>query len=44
VTHELKQTLSDGVLQEAGKRSVAQLAAAENEVLLGLLHLRAEHG
>jgi carnitine 3-dehydrogenase len=44
VTPELKQTLTDGVLQEAGKRSVAQLAAAENEVLLGLLRLRAEHG
>jgi carnitine 3-dehydrogenase len=44
VTSELKQTLTDGVLQEAGKRSVAQLAAAENEVLLGLLSLRAKHG
>jgi 3-hydroxyacyl-CoA dehydrogenase len=44
VTPELKQTLTDGVLQEAGKRSVAQLAAAENDVLLGLLRLRAEHG
>jgi hypothetical protein len=41
---ELKQTLTDGVLQEAGKHSVAQLAAAENEVLPGLLGLRAEHG
>jgi 3-hydroxyacyl-CoA dehydrogenase len=44
VTPELKQTLIDGVLQEAGKSSVEQLAAAENEVLLGLLRLRAEHG
>jgi hypothetical protein len=44
MTSELKQALTDGVLQEAGKRSVAQLAAAENEVLLGLLRLRAEHG
>jgi 3-hydroxyacyl-CoA dehydrogenase len=44
VTPELKQTLINGVQQEAGKRSVAQLAAAENEVLLGLLRLRAEHG
>jgi carnitine 3-dehydrogenase len=44
VTPELKQTLTDGVLQEAGNRSVAQLAAAENEVLLGLLRLRTEHG
>jgi 3-hydroxyacyl-CoA dehydrogenase len=44
VTPELKQTLTDGVLQEAGKRSVAQLAEAENEVLVGLLRLRAQHG
>lgn len=44
VTPELKQTLIDGVQQEAGKSTVAQLAAAENEVLLGLLRLRAEHG
>jgi hypothetical protein len=44
VTPELKQTLIEGVQQEAGKNSVAQLAAAENEVLLGLLRLRAEHG
>jgi 3-hydroxyacyl-CoA dehydrogenase len=44
VTPELKQTLTDGVLQEAGKRSVAQLAEAENEVLLGLLRLRAQRG
>jgi 3-hydroxyacyl-CoA dehydrogenase len=41
VTPELKQALIDGVLQEAGRSSVAQLAAAENEVLLGLLRLRA---
>jgi hypothetical protein len=39
-----KQTLTDGVLQEAGTRSVAQLAEAENEVLLGLLRLRTQHG
>src|SRR5882762_1381466 len=44
VTPELKQTLTDGVLQEAGTRSVAQLAEAENEVLLGLLRLRTQHG
>jgi hypothetical protein len=29
LTPELKQTLIDGVLQEAGKRSVAGLAVAE---------------
>jgi 3-hydroxyacyl-CoA dehydrogenase len=44
VTPELKQTLTEGVMQEAGNRSVAQLAEAENEVLLGLLRLRAQHG
>jgi 3-hydroxyacyl-CoA dehydrogenase len=43
VTPELKQTLINGVLEEAGTSSVGQLAAAENEVLLGLLRLRAEH-
>ena len=41
VTSELKQTLTDGVLQEAGKRSVEQLASDENELLVGLLRLRA---
>jgi hypothetical protein len=37
-------SLGGGVLQEEAKRSVARLAAAENEVLLELLRLRAEHG
>jgi hypothetical protein len=41
VTSELKQTLTDGVLQEARKRSVEQLASEENELLVGLLRLRA---
>ena len=41
VTPELKQTLTDGVLQEAGKRSVEELASDENELLVGLLRLRA---
>jgi 3-hydroxyacyl-CoA dehydrogenase len=41
VTPELKQVLTDGVLQEAGKRSVDQLAREENEALIGLLRLRA---
>jgi len=39
VTPELKQVLTDGVLQEAGKRSVDQLAREENEALIGLLRL-----
>jgi 3-hydroxyacyl-CoA dehydrogenase len=43
VTPELKQTIVDGVLREAGGRSVDQLAQEENEVLVGLLKLRAQH-
>jgi carnitine 3-dehydrogenase len=44
LTPEFKQRLADGVREEATGRSVAQLAEAENEVLVGLLRLRAEHG
>jgi 3-hydroxyacyl-CoA dehydrogenase len=40
VTPELKQTITEGVLKEAGNHSVEQLAAQENEVLVGLLRLR----
>ena len=40
VTPELKRTISEGVLQEAGNRSVEQLAHEENEQLIGLLQLR----
>jgi 3-hydroxyacyl-CoA dehydrogenase len=43
VTTELKQTIIDGVLVEAANRSVDQLAKEENELLLGLLSLRAQH-
>ncbi|HST12351.1 MAG TPA: 3-hydroxyacyl-CoA dehydrogenase NAD-binding domain-containing protein [Terriglobales bacterium] len=43
VTPELKQTISEGVLEEAGGRSVDQLAQEENEMLVGLLRLRAQH-
>lgn len=42
VTPELRQAIVDGVLQKAGGRSVDQLAQAENEVLVGLLRLRAK--
>jgi len=42
VTPELKQTIVDGVLREADGRSVEQLAKEENEVLVGLLKLRAK--
>src|SRR5258708_22712197 len=44
VTNELKQTIIEGVLQEAGTRSVDQLAQEENETLVGLLKLRAKIG
>lgn len=40
VTTELKQTIVKGVMQEAGNRSVAQLAQEENEILLQLINLR----
>jgi carnitine 3-dehydrogenase len=43
LTPGFKQRLADGVREEAAGRSVAQLAEAENEVLVGLLRLRAEH-
>jgi carnitine 3-dehydrogenase len=42
VTTKLKQTIIEGVMQEAGNRSVEQLAQEENETLLGLLSLRAK--
>jgi hypothetical protein len=39
----LKRTISEGVLQEAGNRSVEQLAEEENKLLVGLIGLRAQH-
>src|SRR6266436_863323 len=44
VTDELKQTIVEGVLREAGSRSVDQLAQEENETLVGLLKLRTKNG
>jgi carnitine 3-dehydrogenase len=44
MTAELKQTITEGVLREAGNRSVEQLAQEESELLLGLLKLRAGVG
>ena len=41
ITPHLKQTIIDGVLREAAGRSVDQLAKKENEVIIGLLRLRA---
>jgi hypothetical protein len=42
LTVELKQTIIEGVMQEAANRSVEQLAQEENKLLLGLLNLRAK--
>ena len=39
-TPQVKQTIIDGVLQEAAGRSIDQLAEERDEVLLGLLALR----
>ena len=44
VTDELKQTVVDGVLAEAGDRTLDQLAQDENEVMLAALKLRDQHG
>jgi carnitine 3-dehydrogenase len=41
VTPQLKQTIADAVLQEAGARSVEQLAREENDILVKRLALRA---
>jgi 3-hydroxyacyl-CoA dehydrogenase len=42
VTPELKQTIVEGVLREAGNRSVDELAQEENELLIALLRSRAQ--
>ena len=44
LTPEFKQKLAAGTLEAAGGHSVAELAEAENEVIVELLRLRAEHG
>jgi len=44
ITPQLKQTVVDAVLKEAGGRSVDQLASAENSVLIALLKQRAAAG
>src|ERR1700754_123035 len=44
ITPELKQTVVDGVMREAGALSVDQLAQEENKVLVGLLKLRSTIG
>jgi hypothetical protein len=42
VTPELKQKVVEGVMREAGGRSVDELAQAENDVIIGLLRSRAQ--
>jgi 3-hydroxyacyl-CoA dehydrogenase len=42
ISPQLKQTVVDAVLKEAGGRSVEELAREENSVLIGLLKLRSE--
>ena len=44
ITPELKRTIADGVIAEAGNRSVEQLAKQENKLLIALLRLRAKPG
>lgn len=44
VTDDLKKTVVNGVLHEAGEHSVDELTKQENEVLLGLLALRTKAG
>ncbi len=44
ITPQLKQTVVDAVLKEAGTRSVEQLASEENSVLIALLKQRAAVG
>jgi 3-hydroxyacyl-CoA dehydrogenase len=44
ITPQLKQTVVDAVLKEAGGRSVEQLAREENSVLIALLKQRAAVG
>ena len=44
LTPALKQTIIDGVLEEAGDRSIGQLEQERDAVLLGLLALRAQSG
>ena len=43
MTPELKQTIIDGVLQEADGRSIDELSADRDAMLLGLQTIRAEH-
>jgi hypothetical protein len=43
LTPELQKKLIDGVHAEAGSRTINELEAARDEILLGLLELRTKH-
>jgi len=43
LTPEVQRKLIDGVHAEVGSRSVVELEAERDEMLLGLLQLRAKH-
>jgi len=43
ITPELKQKVAQGVLAEAGDRSVEQLSTEENRMLVALLGVRSQH-
>ncbi len=43
ITPELKSKIAEGVLLEAGSRTIEQLTDGENEQLVALLKLRTEH-
>jgi 3-hydroxyacyl-CoA dehydrogenase len=43
LTPELQKKLIDGVHAEAGSRTIDELEAARDEILLGLLELRTKH-
>ncbi len=44
LTPELQQTLIDGLHAEVGSHSIEELAAQRDEIMLGLLELRANYG
>ena len=44
LTPELEQQIVKGVLEEADGRSIEELAAERDEMLFGLMAVRAEHG
>lgn len=43
MTAEIRETIIEGVMEEAGSHSVKKLAKDENEMLIGLLSLRTKN-